>query len=137
MNFTVSFQVGKAIEACDVTVLLTKLKIQEKSKTAPAPKTEQNSVSRAMIFQSCDAPGQIAKEFTRSFLSNFVDPRTVEHTNGIENCWSLMKKNLRRFYPIKNDDWLATYLYGYQFRFNFLQHHTQLDLYVRIIELMS
>ena len=47
-------------------------------------------------------------------VSHFVDPRTGEHTNGIENCWSLMKKNLSRFYPIKNDEWLLIYLYSYQ-----------------------
>ena len=28
-------------------------------------------------------------------VSTFVDLRTGEHTNGIENCWSLMKKNVR------------------------------------------
>ena len=70
-----------------------------------------------------------------SLLSTFVDPRTGEHTNGIENCWSLMKKNLRRFYPIKNDSWLLIYLYAYQFRFNFLNHHSKLDLFEKIIDL--
>ena len=71
------------------------------------------------------------------FLSNFIDPRTGEHTNGIENCWSLMKKNLRRFYPIKDEDWLIIYLYSYQFQFNYLQHHSKLELFVRIFDLLS
>ena len=70
-------------------------------------------------------------------MSTFVDPRTGEHTNGIENCWSLMKKNLRRFYPIKNDTWLLMYLYSYQFRFNFLNHYSKLEMFEKIIDLMG
>ena len=70
-------------------------------------------------------------------VSHFVDPRTGEHTNGIENCWSLMKKNLRRFYPIKNNEWFLLYFYSYQFRFNFLNHHRKMEMFVKIMELVA
>ena len=47
---------------------------------------------------------------TVNHIENFVNPSTGVHTQGIEGCWNIVKKRMRRGSTANPDELLESYL---------------------------